>query len=254
MVSLDKIQLYMNLFTGRRDVYARRWERNGKSGYSPAYSFSWPEFMAHKEHGGTMANFTNKTSLPMTMEVIQKHLEGDECLGLYPLRSDGTCHLIAVDFDKTFGFETSLSLYKTLEKAYGSVKVTVFSETKNLYSIIDAAKIEDEKKAVKIYIGTGTSSEISDYNITIVENGKVSASLQYAGNAVSSGTYVSSMDKMYTNVPLYKTKLKSLKDILSVGSVAITDIGAIQREKTGIVIKKISMDVKNTFVERCSKK
>ncbi|HBD94312.1 MAG: hypothetical protein A2015_00130 [Spirochaetes bacterium GWF1_31_7] len=160
----------------------------------------------------------------------------------------------AVDFDKTFGFETSLSLYKTLEKAYGSVKVTVFSETKNLYSIIDAAKIEDEKKAVKIYIGTGTSSEISDYNITIVENGKVSASLQYAGNAVSSGTYVSSMDKMYTNVPLYKTKLKSLKDILSVGSVAITDIGAIQREKTGIVIKKISMDVKNTFVERCSKK
>lgn len=48
-----------------------------------------------------MANFTNKTSLPMTMEVIQKHLEGDEYLGLYPLRSDGTCHLIAVDFDKT---------------------------------------------------------------------------------------------------------------------------------------------------------
>ncbi len=91
----------MNLFAGRRDVYARRWERNGKSGYSPVYSFSWPEFMAHKQNGGTMANFTNKASLPMTMEVIQKHLEGDDYLGLYPLRDDGTCHLIAVDFDKT---------------------------------------------------------------------------------------------------------------------------------------------------------
>ena len=91
----------MNLFAGRRDVYARRWERNGKSGYSPAYSFSWPEFMAHKQSGGIMTNFTNKTSLPMTIEVIQKHLEGDEYLGLYPLRADGTCHLIAVDFDKT---------------------------------------------------------------------------------------------------------------------------------------------------------
>lgn len=101
MISLDKVQLYMNLFAGRRDVYARRWERNGKSGYSPAYSFSWPEFMAHKQNGGTMANFTNKTSLPMTMEVIQKHLEGDDYLGLYPLRDNGTCHLIAVDFDKT---------------------------------------------------------------------------------------------------------------------------------------------------------
>ena len=101
MISLDKVQLYMNLFAGRRDVYARRWERNGKSGYSPAYSFSWPEFMTHKQNGGTMATFTNKTSLPMTMEVIQKHLEGDDYLGLYPLRTDGSCHLIAVDFDKT---------------------------------------------------------------------------------------------------------------------------------------------------------
>ena len=116
MVSLDKIQLYMNLFTGRRDVYARRWERNGKSGYSPAYSFSWPEFMAHKEHGGTMANFTNKTSLPMTMEVIQKHLEGDEYLGLYPLRSDGTCHLIAIDFDKTTWRDDAVAFVATAKE------------------------------------------------------------------------------------------------------------------------------------------
>jgi superfamily II DNA or RNA helicase len=118
MISLDKVQLYMNLFAGRRDVYARRWERNGKIGYSPAYSFSWPEFMAHKQNGGTMSTFTNKTSLPVTMEVIQKHLEGDEYLGLYPLRADGTCHLIAVDFDKTT-WKDDASAFVTTAKEVG---------------------------------------------------------------------------------------------------------------------------------------
>jgi len=106
----------MNLFTGRRDIYARRWERNGKSGYSPAYSFSWPEFMAHKQSGGTMANFTNKTALPMTIEVIQKHLEGDEYLGLYPLRNDGFCHLIAVDFDKTTWKDDAVAFIETAKE------------------------------------------------------------------------------------------------------------------------------------------
>lgn len=116
MISLDKVQLYMNLFAGRRDVYARRWERNGKSGYSPAYSFSWPEFMTHKQNDGTMANFTNKTSLPMTMEVIQKHLEGDDYLGLYPLRADGACHLIAVDFDKTTWKDDAIAFVATAKE------------------------------------------------------------------------------------------------------------------------------------------
>lgn len=125
MVSLDKVQLYMNLFTGRRDVYARRWERNGKSGYSPAYSFSWPEFMTHKENGGTMANFTNKTSLPMTMEVIQKHLKGDEYLGLYPLRADGTCHLIAVDFDKTTWRDDAVAFVATAKELEVSASLEV---------------------------------------------------------------------------------------------------------------------------------
>src|ERR1017187_6411512 len=38
----DKVKLFRNLFRGREDVYAVRWEgRNGKVGYSPAYHRIW---------------------------------------------------------------------------------------------------------------------------------------------------------------------------------------------------------------------
>ena len=101
MISTGQIQLFMEIFIGRRDVYARRWEKNDKSGYSPAYQFSWPEFLEHKKNGGTMVSFTNKTTLPMTMETVKSHLDGKDSLGVYPLRTDGNCHLIVVDFDKS---------------------------------------------------------------------------------------------------------------------------------------------------------
>ena len=42
-VSDDQLNLYLSIFKGRTDVYARYWEKNGRSGYSPAYSFDWDE-------------------------------------------------------------------------------------------------------------------------------------------------------------------------------------------------------------------
>ena len=39
-----KVSLFMNLFRGRDDVYAVRWEgRNGKTGYSPAGDKEWDQ-------------------------------------------------------------------------------------------------------------------------------------------------------------------------------------------------------------------
>jgi regulator of replication initiation timing len=38
----EKVKLFRDLFRGRDDVYAVRWEgRNGKTGYSPAYRRIW---------------------------------------------------------------------------------------------------------------------------------------------------------------------------------------------------------------------
>ena len=68
MLTSEQIQLFMSIFRGRKDVYARRWEKNGKSGYSPAYEFNWREFMAHKAMGGKIGDFANKKQLTQLIE------------------------------------------------------------------------------------------------------------------------------------------------------------------------------------------
>jgi hypothetical protein len=93
------IALFMALFKGRHDVYAKRWEKNGKNGYSPAYKVDWSRFAAFKAKGGKFAGYPHKTPLPLTLEIIQSHLEGSETIGIYPLFQDNTSHFIAADFD-----------------------------------------------------------------------------------------------------------------------------------------------------------
>jgi hypothetical protein len=101
MISLNaqKIDLFMSLFRGRTDVYARRWEKDGRSGYSPAYEFNWDEFMIHKRRGGSLKDFENKKSIPLTNEVIKKHLLGLQVIGIYPILPDNTSYFLAADFD-----------------------------------------------------------------------------------------------------------------------------------------------------------
>ena len=49
----EQLNLYMSLFRGRNDIYARRWE---KYGYTPAYRFDWNEYLNHKAIGGNSIN------------------------------------------------------------------------------------------------------------------------------------------------------------------------------------------------------
>lgn len=95
----DKITLYRSLFRGRDDIFARRWEKDGKSGYSPAYLFDWDEFNAHRTLGGTLKNFENKTPVALTDEIIYEHLKGRVALGVYPILLDNTSYFLAADFD-----------------------------------------------------------------------------------------------------------------------------------------------------------
>jgi hypothetical protein len=41
---VEHIELLESLFRGRQDVYAVRWEKEGKSGYMPAYKVDWSVF------------------------------------------------------------------------------------------------------------------------------------------------------------------------------------------------------------------
>jgi hypothetical protein len=99
MITSEQVTLYRSYFRGRMDVYARYWEKNGKSGYSPAYSFNWNEFFEHKNKGGTMATFANKTLTPLTDDVLHKHLSGEFLAGIYPITEDSCSYFLAADFD-----------------------------------------------------------------------------------------------------------------------------------------------------------
>lgn len=100
MITPEQIELFASLFQGRPDAYARYWEKNGRSGYSPAYAFDWNEFNAHRKTGGSLKTFEHKMLLPFTREVIMDHLNGRVLAGVYPILSDNTSHFLAADFDK----------------------------------------------------------------------------------------------------------------------------------------------------------
>ena len=86
-----KLALYRELFRGRGDVYARRWESpsKGRSGWSPVHA------------GNRSTPRDERRYLPLTDEVVTAHLEGRETIGLYPLLTDDSCELFACDFDRT---------------------------------------------------------------------------------------------------------------------------------------------------------
>lgn len=89
-----KLALYRSLFAGRDDVYALRWEnaRAGKAGWSPAVVGGW-------SRTGQGTGQAPRRYLPLTDEVVIRHLTGRETVGLYPLLRGDTCRLVACDFD-----------------------------------------------------------------------------------------------------------------------------------------------------------
>ena len=107
-LSQSQINIFRSLFKGREDIYAVRWEKDGRSGYMPAYQFDWNEFMAHKAKGGTIRNFENKTLLPLSDGIIHNHLQGQKTIGIYPLLQDNRSCFVAADFDGENWAEESL--------------------------------------------------------------------------------------------------------------------------------------------------
>ena len=118
MISIteQQLELYMSLFRGRTDVYARRWEKDGRFGYSPAYEFNWDEFMAHKRRGGSMKDLENKKLIPLTKEVVKKHLLGQHVVGTYPILIENTSYFIAADFDGESWLKDSRSFLEACEE------------------------------------------------------------------------------------------------------------------------------------------
>lgn len=110
IIESSKILLFKSVFKGRDDVFAIRWEKGSKSGYMPAYFYDPYRFKLHKMHGGTLQNFQDKSYLPYNETQIEKHLRGEQQIGIYPLLPDNASWFIVADFDEE-GWEKSCKAF-----------------------------------------------------------------------------------------------------------------------------------------------
>lgn len=95
----EKIALFRRLFRGRTDVFPIRWESktSGKSGYAPACANEWRTGVCKARM--KCADCGNRLLIPLSDDVIYRHLAGEHTVGVYPLLEDDSCFLLAVDFD-----------------------------------------------------------------------------------------------------------------------------------------------------------
>jgi len=104
----DKINLFMSLFRGREDVYAKKWQsKEGKTGYSPVFMNEWSKGVCNKPKI-KCSDCTNKDYAILDSAAIDKHLRGKVVYGIYPLFPDEICCFLAVDFDEE-GWQKDIS-------------------------------------------------------------------------------------------------------------------------------------------------
>ena len=105
-LSLDeRVALFMSLFKGREDVFARRWfsKSTGKAGYQPVCVNEWRRGVCDKKTY-KCAECPNRYFTPLTSQDVYRHLEGkdENCcdvVGLYAIMPDNNCSFLCTDFD-----------------------------------------------------------------------------------------------------------------------------------------------------------
>lgn len=117
----EKIDLYMSLFVGRNDIYAKRWYsvQTRKSGYQPVCGNEWSDLCNKQKY--KCNNCPNRKLSPLDNKAIFNHLSGKDkygrdVIGIYPMLKDETCHFLAVDFDGEDFEQASLAFKNTCTK------------------------------------------------------------------------------------------------------------------------------------------
>lgn len=112
----EKIRLFKDLFKGRMDVYAIRWESaDGRSGYTPACANEWQKPLCLKPQV-RCSKCQNRRFLPLTEQALYEHLSGKKTIGIYPLLPDETCWFLAIDFDKKQWKRDVIAFIETCKK------------------------------------------------------------------------------------------------------------------------------------------
>jgi len=98
----EKLALFLSLFAGRDDVFAKRWEnaKKGTAGYVPVCHNEWTP-LCPKSNGGKMrcSECHNQNFVRYSENSIELHLTGKLTAGAYPMFLDETCRFLVFDFD-----------------------------------------------------------------------------------------------------------------------------------------------------------
>ncbi|MBD5516525.1 MAG: DEAD/DEAH box helicase family protein [Lachnospiraceae bacterium] len=122
----ELIALYRDLFYGRQDVFAVRWE-NEKAGthrYAPKCKNEWDRNICGKSHKikGACKKCAYRENQEITDKLIQQHFTGTGrnalVMGVYPLLEDETCRFLAIDFDKG-NWQDEILLARSIFTEYG---------------------------------------------------------------------------------------------------------------------------------------
>ncbi|MCF6268720.1 MAG: DEAD/DEAH box helicase family protein [Melioribacteraceae bacterium] len=111
-----KIKLFLSLFKGRTDVYAKKWiSKKGTKGYSPVCLNEWEQGICKKPQI-KCSQCNHKLYSKLNKNVIENHLRGNLIIGIYPLLNDDTCSFLAIDFDNRGWQNDITALRKTCDK------------------------------------------------------------------------------------------------------------------------------------------
>ncbi len=117
----DKLELFRNLFTGRKDVHAHGYrKKDGGIGYTPACANEWKPGICPKanHHRIKCAECRSRTFLELNDAAIIAHFKGSDdrlrdVIGQYVLDKDCNTNVLVIDFDKAdwkFIFSATASL------------------------------------------------------------------------------------------------------------------------------------------------
>ncbi|MFH1119524.1 MAG: hypothetical protein V1775_06840 [Bacteroidota bacterium] len=110
-------QLIKDIFASREDIFAIRWEEGSKNGYTPAMIFDPFRYKMHKIHGSTFKDFNGKEYRILTESEIDRHIKGEQFIGIYPLLKDNTSWFIVADFDEENWIEQCRLFIKVCEES-----------------------------------------------------------------------------------------------------------------------------------------
>jgi superfamily II DNA or RNA helicase len=115
----EKIELFMSLFRGRTDAYAKRcYSKNHDSSYYiPACKNEWIRGICERPRI-KCKHCSKRELLPLDKDVINSHLRnkdenGAGIVGIYPLLLDETCLFLAVDFDEE-NWKDDISIFRSV--------------------------------------------------------------------------------------------------------------------------------------------